>query len=66
MLVLTRAVEEKICVGDDVVVQVLRVRSDGRVSLGITAPPHMEVDRAEIRRDKQRRRRAAASPEGNG
>lgn len=47
MLVLTRRVGESVVIGDDVVVTVLEVRSDG-VRLGIDAPRHVRVHRAEV------------------
>ncbi|CAB4191545.1 CsrA RNA-binding global regulator CsrA [uncultured Caudovirales phage] len=53
MLVLTRKKEEKILIGDDVVVQVLEIRGD-KVRLGITAPRDVRVDREEVREDIKR------------
>ncbi len=47
MLVLTRRVGESVVIGDDVVVTVLEVRSDG-VRLGIDAPRHVRVHRSEV------------------
>ncbi|MBF0689168.1 MAG: carbon storage regulator CsrA [Cellulomonas sp.] len=47
MLVLTRRVGESLVIGDDIVVTVLEVRSDG-VRLGIDAPRHVRVHRAEV------------------
>ena len=47
MLVLTRRVGESLVIGDDVVVTVLEVRSDG-VRVGIDAPRHVRVHRAEV------------------
>lgn len=47
MLVLTRRVGESVVIGDDVVVTVLEVRSDG-VRLGIDAPRHIRVHRSEV------------------
>lgn len=48
MLALTREVGQKILIGDDVVVTVLSVSSNGRVRLGIDAPKHIRVDRLEV------------------
>lgn len=48
MLVLTRRVGESIVVGDDVVVTVLEVKGDGVIRLGIDAPRHVRVHRAEV------------------
>lgn len=47
MLVLSRRVGERLMIGDDVVVTVLEVRSDG-VRLGIDAPRSVVINRAEI------------------
>ena len=47
MLVLSRRVGERLIIGDDVVVTVLEVRSDG-VRLGIDAPRSVAVNRAEV------------------
>lgn len=47
MLVLSRRVGEKLLIGDDVVVTVIEVRSDG-VRLGIEAPREIRVHRAEV------------------
>lgn len=53
MLVLTRKKEEKILIGEDVIVQVLEIRGD-KVRLGITAPRELRVDREEVREDINR------------
>ena len=47
MLVLSRRVGERLMIGDDVVLTVLEVRSDG-VRLGIDAPRSVAVNRAEV------------------
>jgi len=47
MLVLSRRVGEQLMIGDDIVVTVLEVRSDG-VRLGIDAPRSISVNRAEV------------------
>ena len=54
MLVLTRRKGEAICIGDNIVLNVNEVRGC-RVLLGIQAPGHVTVDRAEIweRKGKQ-------------
>ncbi len=48
MLVLSRQVQQRIRIGDDIYITVLRV-DRGRVKLGIEAPPHVRVDREELR-----------------
>lgn len=47
MLVLSRRVGEQLVIGDDIVVTVIEVRSDG-VRLGIDAPRSVTVHRAEV------------------
>lgn len=53
MLVLSRKIDEKIIIGDDVVITVTEIRN-GKVRLGIDAPEHVPVDRMEIRESKRR------------
>jgi carbon storage regulator len=48
MLVLTRRIGEEIVIGSGIRVTVLGVQGN-RVRLGITAPPSVAVDRAEVR-----------------
>ncbi len=57
MLVLTRKVGETLVIGDDVTITVTFVEN-GKVSLGINAPPTIRVDRSEVH---ERREKAAAS-----
>ena len=47
MLVLSRRVGERLMIGDDIVITVIEVRSDG-VRLGIDAPRDVRVHRAEV------------------
>jgi carbon storage regulator len=47
MLVLTRKVGERIHIGDDVIVTVVRIQGD-KIRLGIEAPPRITVHREEI------------------
>ncbi|NLE72519.1 MAG: carbon storage regulator CsrA [Actinomycetales bacterium] len=47
MLVLSRRVGERLVIGENIVVTVIDVRSDG-VRLGIDAPREVRVNRAEI------------------
>jgi len=48
MLVLERAVGEKVIVGDyELTVVVTRI-GDGRVRLGFEAPPHIKINREEV------------------
>ncbi len=47
MLVLSRRVGERLMIGDDIVITVIDVRSDG-VRIGIDAPRSVRVNRAEV------------------
>lgn len=47
MLVLSRKTEEKIRIGDDIVITVLEVKGN-RVRLGIQAPPNCSIVRSEL------------------
>jgi len=57
MLILTRRVNEKLMVGDDVTVTVLSI-SGNQVRIGINAPRHVPVHREEIY-EKVKRQEAA-------
>lgn len=48
MLVLSRKVDERIQIGDNIVVTVVRI-ADGAVRLGIDAPVEMAIVRREIK-----------------
>lgn len=58
MLVLSRRVGEKIVIGDDIVLTVVDVRSD-TVRLGIDAPRHVSINRAEVLAAVEEANRAA-------
>lgn len=47
MLVLTRKLNESIIIGDDITIEIVRVRGD-EVRLGIVAPKDVSVHRQEI------------------
>lgn len=47
MLVLSRHENERIIIGDDITVQVIRLQGD-KVRLGITAPSNVSVHREEV------------------
>ena len=47
MLVLSRRIGERVCIGPDVVVRVVEI-SGNRVRLGIEAPPHVRILRGEL------------------
>jgi carbon storage regulator len=57
MLVLSRKINEKILIGDDIVVSVVRVEGY-QVRLGIEAPRNVRIVRAEIAHDEPRVNRA--------
>jgi carbon storage regulator len=46
MLVLSRKLNESICIGDDIQITVLEVRGK-RIRLGFTAPAHVNIRRVE-------------------
>lgn len=53
MMFLNRKPGECICIGDDIVIRVIRTRY-GQVSLGVQAPREVPVDRLEIWEAKQK------------
>ena len=59
MLVLTRKVDEKIMIGDDITVVVVDIRGD-QVKIGISAPRHIPVHREEVYKEIQEENRRAA------
>ncbi|MEZ0329200.1 MAG: carbon storage regulator CsrA [Dissulfuribacterales bacterium] len=59
MLILTRKVEEKICIGDDIEIKVLEIRNN-QVKLGIIAPSNTSILRHEIYLRIQEQNRLAA------
>lgn len=61
MLVLSRKVNEAVCIGDNVRVWVQGINANGTVRLGIEAPREIRVDRDEVRQ-----KRLAAEKAGLG
>ena len=53
MLVLSRFQGEKIRIGPDIVIQVVRIQG-GKVKIGIEAPPDVEIWRDEIKTPTRR------------
>ncbi len=47
MLVLSRKLDQKIMIGDDIVITVVEIRGD-KVRLGIEAPTHIPIHRQEV------------------
>jgi carbon storage regulator len=62
MLVLTRKQQENICIGDEIVITVLRVKGKS-VRLGIEAPDKVCVLRGELVFDASANKLKAANPE---
>jgi len=62
MLVLSRKVDEVICIGDDIEIQVVRI-GNGTVRLGIRAPREVPIVRSEI---AERYRKADPEPPSSG
>ena len=58
MLVLTRKVGEKIHIGSEVVITIVRIQND-KVRIGIEAPLHVVVHREEVRERANRRDQTA-------
>lgn len=56
MLVLSRKVGERLLIGDQIAITVVRIQGGG-VRIGIEAPPHLAVIREELKAalDEQRR-----------
>ena len=63
MLILSRRVNEKIVVGEDVIVSVVEVRGD-QVKLGIEAPRNVKVFRQEVFDAIQEENKKAAAAAG--
>jgi carbon storage regulator len=63
MLILSRRVNEKIVIGDDIVVSVIEVRGD-QVKLGIEAPRNVKVFREEVFLAIQEENKKAAAASG--
>jgi carbon storage regulator len=47
MLILSRRESERICLGDDIVLTIVRVNGD-KVRIGIEAPPNVKILRNEL------------------
>lgn len=59
VLILSRKIGEQICIGDGIVVTVLRI-AGARVKLGVECQKEIAVDRHEIHELRQREREDAA------
>lgn len=58
MLVLSRFPDERIIIGEDIIVTIVEVRPGGKVRVGIEAPKDVRIDREEVRRAIERERAA--------
>lgn len=62
MLVVTRKKDEKLMIGDDIEVQILRIGREN-VRIGVKAPANVSIYRHEIYEAIQKRKKAAAGTE---
>jgi len=53
MLVLSRKKNERIMIGDDIILMVVEIRGD-KIKIGIEAPASVAVDREEVRESKNK------------
>ena len=51
MLVLSRKKNERIMIGDDIILMIVEIRGD-KIKIGIEAPASVAVDREEVRESK--------------
>jgi carbon storage regulator len=63
MLVITRKVGERICIADDIFVEVLEIAGSS-VRIGIEAPAEIRIFRHELRLEIQAENRAASESNG--
>ena len=63
MLALTRKPEERVIIGDDIVVTVIEIKN-GRVRLGFSAPDGVTIDREEVFLRKREESHAAGAVAG--
>ena len=61
MLVLSRKIGEKLVIGDDITVEVVRIKGN-RITLGLTAPANVKILRSELREPSMA---PAPSPHGS-
>jgi carbon storage regulator len=65
MLVLSRKRDERICIGDDIVITIVDIRGD-KVRIGIEAPASVPVHREEILAALKRHEAEQAAPKVEG
>ncbi len=61
MLVLSRKVGDRIHIGPDVAITIVKL-SGGTVRIGVEAPPQMAIVRDELKEDIEREMNAASQP----
>jgi len=61
MLVLSRKVDEKVIIHDDIVITIVDIRSD-KVRIGISAPQEVPVHREEVKRAIDRKNAKSVEP----
>jgi len=61
MLILSRQRDERIMIGDDIVITVVDIRGD-KVRLGIDAPPQIPIHREEVYQAIQREKLFTKEP----
>lgn len=62
MLVLTRKLNEKIRIGDDIIVTIIQI-DKGSVKIGFEAPEHVSIYRDEVYEKIRNEERGAAGPD---
>lgn len=60
MLILSRKIDQKICIGNDIVLTIIDVKGD-QVKIGVEAPGSVKVYRQEVFQAIQSENKAAAS-----
>ena len=65
MLILSRKIDEKIRIGDDIIITLIEVHGD-QVKIGVEAPKHVKVFRQEVFDAIQTENLAAAKVEQQG
>ena len=63
MLILSRKIDEKICIGENIIVTVIEAKGD-QVKLGVEAPRNVKVFRQEVFAAIQNENKAAADASG--